>query len=86
MDNRGTTFRAFAALTFVLFSIPGLAAGIEGGATLPDGLPNVPDMVDAVCRFYQNVVNCVALPQSEPFYDCILANLNHTVNRILDDL
>jgi len=86
MDNRRTTLRALAALTFVLFSVPGLAAGLEEGASLPDGLPNVPDIVDAAYRFYQSVVNCIALPQSEPFYDCILANLNYTVNRILNDL
>jgi len=85
MDD-GPTLRALAALTFVLFSIPGLAAGIEGGATLPDGLPNVPDMVDAVYRFYQNVVSCVVNPVQEPIHFCILASLNDTVNRILNDL
>ena len=75
-----------AALTFVLFSIPGLAAGLEGGATLPDALPKVPDMVDAAYSFVQNVVSCVVNPVQEPVHFCILASLNYTVNRILNDL
>jgi len=86
MNDRGTTLRRLAALTFVLFSTPGLASGLEGGESFGDGLPNVPDIVDAVYRFIQTAGNCVVLPQSEPFYACILASLDYTVDRILDDL
>jgi len=76
MDGR--MLKTLAVTAMIFLSVPEAGAGL--------GNPDVPDMVDAAYSLVENILHCVFIPWSEPIYSCILAYLNYTIGRILDDL